>query len=362
MTSDIHDYRAQRVREVLRGDGLPSAMVVTDPANIYWLTGLASSHALVVVLPRRVVLITDNRYAERAHRSSSAVEVLINRDLFAGAAAVVGVDGAGQVVVEVDDISVASHSRLAQLLVGSRLVDSRGICEQLRAAKDADEVVALATACQISTQALNALVEYVVPGMTEIVIARHLEQLFGELGAEDRAFASIVASGPNSAIPHHEPTTREVGVGDVLKIDFGARVDGYHADCTRTFIVGGVPSPKLRDVHAAVEAAASAARAALQVGVQVAELDSIARSILRDAGFESYFTHGLGHGVGLRIHEAPLLAQGSAGTIADGSVVTIEPGVYLPGEFGVRIEDTCHVTADAVTILTDFPRNLARIA
>lgn len=152
-----------------------------------------------------------------------------------------------------------------------------------------------------------------------------------------------------------------IGDGDILKIDFGARFDGYHADCTRTFIVGGEATAQQLEIHAAVADAADSARAALRVGVEVAELYEIARNVLENYGYADRFTHGLGHGVGLQIHEAPLIGVGSAGTICDGSVVTIEPGVYLPDDFGVRIEDTCLVTTDGMTILTDFPRELARI-
>ncbi len=362
MVNTDYSNRAQRLRDRLRRDDLPPAMLISDPANVRWLTGLASSNAVAVLLGEAVVVVTDSRYSEQARGTGADVHVRIDRDLFAAAVSATTDAAMTSMTVEADALTVTEMARIAALADHVIVVESCGVVADLRIAKDASEVDALTRACEISTSALAKLASSVIPGMTEIVIARQLEQIFGELGADDRAFPTIVAAGPNSAVPHHEPTMREIAVGDILKVDFGARVDGYHADCTRTFVVGADPTVRNLEVHAAVAAAASAARDALCVGIEVAALDEIARDVLRAARLEQYFTHGLGHGVGLRIHEAPLLAKASAGTITDGSVVTIEPGVYLPGEFGVRIEDTCHVTADSVTILTDFPRDLARIA
>lgn len=359
--------RAQRLRDGLSAQGLPVAFLVTDLANVAWLTGLAASNAAAVLLPDSVVLVTDSRYRQQAQRTGAELDVRVERNLFATAADALLAAATPAFCVEADDLTVAALTALSEVVDRPqgpeiKLIQTSGVIERLRKSKDDHEIESLTRACEITTGALGELVHDVVPGMTEIAVARRLELLFGELGAQDRAFASIVATGPNSAVPHHEPTGRAIAVGDVLKIDCGAKVDGYHADCTRTFIVGGAPTARQREVHQAVADAAAAARDALVVGIEVAELDEIARAVLADAGFEQYFTHGLGHGVGLAIHESPLLAKSSAGTICDGAVVTIEPGVYLPGEFGVRIEDTCHVTSAAVTILTNFPRELARIA
>jgi len=353
--------RADQLRARLADEGLPPALLVVDLACVRWLTGLSSSNAAVVLLPDAVVLVTDGRYAATARGLQSHVDVRIDRRLFRVAVDALVEAGAASFVVDPQALSVSDLEQVRGLTHGCRIVFSQGQIEDLRGHKDAHEVELLTRACETSTAALGELLPEIAVGMTEIAVARRLEQLFGELGAQDRAFPSIVASGPNSAIPHHEPTNRMIAVGDVLKVDFGAQVDGYHADCTRTFIVGAAPTDRQRAVHEAVCDAAALARQALRVGIEVAELDAIARGVLADAGLEQHFTHGLGHGIGLQIHESPLLSKANAGTICDGAVVTIEPGVYLPGEFGVRIEDTCHVTTDATTILTNFPRELARI-
>ncbi len=356
--------RARRLSGLLAADGSADAFVVTDVVNVRWLTGLSSSNAAAVLRDDDVTVVTDARYVAQAESAGSGAEVIVGRSVLA-AAMKAAVEGRAQrVAVEADTLTLAEFALLQEAASAAsvEVMRTTGLVESLRSAKDPGEVDALATACDISVRALSTLVGEVAVGMTEIEVARRLEQLLGRFGAEDRAFPSIVATGPNSAVPHHDPTSRRIENGDILKIDFGARANGYHADCTRTFVVGSEPSPQQQEVHAAVAAAAAAARSELRVGVGVAHLYEVARGVLESLGLAERFTHGLGHGVGLQIHEAPLIAKGTAGTICDGSVVTIEPGVYLPGEFGVRIEDTCHVTTSATTILTDFPRELARIA
>jgi Xaa-Pro aminopeptidase len=181
-----------------------------------------------------------------------------------------------------------------------------------------------------------------------------------ERGAEALAFETIMASGPNSAIPHHRPTDRVVEAGDLVKIDFGARVDGYHADCTRTFVVGP-PSDWQSEIHAAVQASQAAGVEALRAGVPVAEVDQAARAVLEEAGWLKYFTTGLGHGVGLEIHEDPYVGARTAGKLSAGTTLTVEPGIYLPGRGGVRIEDTVLVE-ETPRVLTTLTTELLEIA
>ena len=340
------------------------ALIISDLNNVRWLTGLASSNAAALVTEAQVLLVTDSRYAQRAIAVDPLIDVVVYRAALATVLSAAIEAGVRTVGVEAESLSLASFEGLKTAIheTATELVATTGVIESLRATKDDSEVAALAMACTISTDALGALLPQIAPGMTEVQIARHLEFEMGKAGAQDRAFETIVATGPNSAIPHHVPGTRALAAGDFLKIDFGAMYDGYHADCTRTFIVGGEPTDRQVAVYEAVKAAASAARAALVPGIEVAQLDSIAREVLAESQLDELFTHGLGHGVGLAIHESPLLAASAAGTIPSGAVVTIEPGVYLPGEFGVRIEDTCHVTDSGVTILTEFTRELTRIA
>jgi Xaa-Pro aminopeptidase len=237
-------------------------------------------------------------------------------------------------------------------------VVTTGLVEGARAVKDRDEIASLARACDITVRALEVLMDEVRVGDTEIAVARRLEQLFGELGAEDRAFDTIVGSGPHSAIPHHQPGRRTLAAGDLVVVDCGARVDGYHADMTRTFVVGRDPEPWQAELHAAVERAQAAATAAYRAGAVARELDAIARGNLTESGLGDRFTHGLGHGVGLEIHEAPNVGARSTGTIGADMVITVEPGAYLPGRGGVRIEDTLVVSDAAPRILTEAPRGL----
>jgi Xaa-Pro aminopeptidase len=235
------------------------------------------------------------------------------------------------------------------------------LVEGLRATKDPSELAALERACSITATAFDLLREEIRPGSTEISLARRLEQVFGELGAEDRAFDTIVGGGPHSAIPHHQPGDRPLEPGDLLVIDAGARVEGYHADMTRTFVVGRPPAPWQSEIHGAVQAAQAAATAGYLDGADARGIDEIARGVVAQAGLADRFTHGLGHGVGLEIHEAPNIGMRSTGTIGSDMAITVEPGVYLPGRGGVRIEDTLVVTDTGPRILTEGPRDLLTV-
>jgi Xaa-Pro aminopeptidase len=230
--------------------------------------------------------------------------------------------------------------------------------ESLRAVKDDHEIALLREACAIGDQALLETLDRVAPGHTEREVARRLEACMVELGADGVAFDTIVATGSNSAIPHHRPTDREVERGDLLKIDFGALYRGYHADCTRTVVVGREPEGWQHDIYDVVRKAQRAGRNALAVGADVREVDAAARSVVAEAGYAEQFSHGLGHGVGLEIHEAPMLGPSASGRLADRTPVTVEPGIYLPGRGGVRIEDTLVVRDGAPDLLTTTPKDL----
>jgi Xaa-Pro dipeptidase len=249
---------------------------------------------------------------------------------------------------------------LAEAMGADRLVATRGLVEQLRRTKDDDEAGLIATACRMTQEALAGVLPWIRPGRTERQIAVRLERAMVDLGADRPAFDSIVAAGANSAVPHHQPGDAPLRAGDLLKIDCGARYRGYHADMTRTFVVGAEPDARQRDMHAAVAAAAAAGRALVAPGAAAAAVDAAARRELGE--WEPRFTHGLGHGLGLQIHEAPLLAARSADTIGRADVLTVEPGVYEPGFGGVRIEDTLLVTDTGAQCLTTMARDLVRLA
>ena len=205
---------------------------------------------------------------------------------------------------------------------------------------------------------MDALAQEMTVGASELMLARRLEQLFGELGAEDRAFDTIVGSGPHSAIPHHQPGQRTLARGDLVVVDAGARVDGYHADMTRTFLVAAQPAAWQSSIHGLVEQGQAAATAAYLPGSDARAVDAAAREVITAGGHGEDFTHGLGHGVGLQIHEAPLMGPRATGTLEADMAITVEPGIYLPGRGGVRIEDTLVVTDTGPRILTEAARDL----
>lgn len=347
-----------RLRALLAEAG-HAALYVSDLVNLRYLTGFTGSNgALLVPVHGDPVFFTDGRYRDQAATQLAAaglgdIEIVITRDLIGLAAGRAPAD----LAAETHLIDVDSWEKLG------RPEPSGPLVERLREIKDDAEIAALRRACEISVEALEALLVGPLAGRTEREIARDLEWRMLELGAEDRAFDTIVAAGENSAIPHHEPTDRVLARGDLLKIDFGARVDGYHADCTRTVVVGPAADWQ-REIHAAVKASQAAGVDRLRPGVPVADADAAARGSLEESGWLHAFTTGLGHGVGLRIHEDPFIGSAHPGRLDSRTVLTMEPGIYLPGRGGVRIEDTVLVTDHAhgePDVLTDMTRELLEI-
>ena len=335
-------------------------LLVTDPVNVRYLSGFTGSNGqlLLAADPLGDRLITDQRYDERAATTCPDLPRILDRDAIG--AALSAAPGAA-LLVEAAHLSWRQGRELTDRAaeVGVRLDDADGLVEALRLVKDPDEVRRLTEACRITQETLAWLfAEMVAPGVSERDLARTLERGFIDAGADGIAFPSIVASGPNAAIPHHEPTTRTLQPGDLLTIDCGAEVDGYHADHTRTVAIGHLDA-QLRRVHETVRTAQQLGREAVLAGAAAGEVDTAARAVIEEAGYGDAFLHGTGHGVGLRIHEAPSVSRGSAATLTPGMALTVEPGIYLSGRGGVRIEDTLVVTADAPAhALTDSPREL----
>ena len=338
--------RRDRTRAVVDG----RAFLTRDLPTIRYLTGFSGSNATLLIHARGSTLITDGRYRDQAQTETDDVAIVIDRDAMAAVLALhpgpISVDPG----VSVADADRLRHEGIDIGLVGPSLRD-------LRTVKDPQELAVLAEACSITARALEALATDISIGDSEIQVARRLESLFADFGADDRAFRTIVAAGPNSAIPHHQPTTRPLHAGDLLVIDCGALVGGYHADMTRTFLVGVEPVPWQQEIHGVVRQAQQAGIQAAVPGVTARDVDNSVRSVIASAGFGDSFTHGTGHGVGLQIHEPPMLTQGSVDSISAGSPITIEPGIYLPGRGGVRIEDTI-VVGDQTRVLTEAPRDL----
>jgi Xaa-Pro aminopeptidase len=349
--------RRSRLVEALAEREL-DGMFVTTLVNTRYLTGFTGSNgALLVPTSGDPVFFTDGRYRDQAADQLPDVEHVITRDLVGGAAERMA---GGTWGIESHTMSVDLHRQLDERAIGTTLAGTERIVERLREVKDEAEIGSLRRACDISTRALEQLLEGPLVGRTERQVARDLENRMLDLGAEAIAFETILAAGENSAIPHHSPTDRVLAHGDLLKIDFGARVDGYHADCTRTVVLGTADAWQ-REVHAAVLESQAAGVELLREGVDVGASDAAVRASLEAAGWLDRFTTGLGHGVGLQIHEDPFIAASHTGKLTSRTVLTMEPGIYVPGRGGVRIEDTVLVTAGAPEVLTTMTKDLLEI-
>ena len=355
---DVLAARRRRLSEHLAGREV-DACLISHPVNVTYLTGLVSSNAACLVGgDGQVVLATDDRYAEAA--TSLGVDVVTARDVVGALAEQAALHG-GRLAVEQHHLTMAQGRSVASMTDGRvELTDSEHAVESLRALKEPGEVAAVARACAISVAALGTLLAGPLTGRTEREIARDLEATMLRLGADGRAFDTIVAGGPNGAVPHHRPTDRPVRRGELLTIDFGATIAGYHADCTRTVLVGSTGDGWQHEIYEVVRDAQARGVAALAPDRPVAEVDAVARDVVAEAGYGAFFVHGLGHGVGLQIHEPPWLTSAGdpAATLPQRTTVTVEPGIYVPGKGGVRIEDTTSVGPDGVEVLTDYPTGL----
>jgi Xaa-Pro aminopeptidase len=357
---EVHDARRSRLREVMATADVDAALI-TRLVNVRYLVGFTGSNAGLLVTPTAAVLATDGRYTTQAGAESPDVELLVERECAPALVARAGADGVRRLAFEAHDVTVEGIETLVGIDGAPQLVALGHAVEELRQVKDDGELALLREACAIGDRALREVLGRIAPGQTEREVARLLETAMVDLGADGLAFETIVATGPNSAIPHHSPTGREIGRGDLLKIDFGARYQGYHADCTRTVVVGREPESWQREIHDVVRAAQRAGRHALTAGADVREVDAAARDVVTDAGYGDEFPHGLGHGVGLEIHEAPMMGVRATGRLRARTPVTVEPGVYLPGRGGVRIEDTLVVgdlEIDPPELLTRTPKDL----
>ncbi len=361
--------RAERLAALVAGEGLDQVIVgdLVRPgdsgldaiANARWLTGFTGTSALVVVGPQTRTFLTDFRYTERAEKQVddafdrvTATGRLIPElaKLLSGR---VGYDDAATSVANLDKLET-------ELGDGVELVPISGLVERLRRTKDGAELELIAEAARIADDAYETGLAAGLAGRSELEVAAAAHARIRELGAEP-SFPAIVAAGPNGALPHAEPSDRTIGQGELVVWDMGAMVDGYASDGTRTFAVGEI-SDEAREVYELVLAAQAAGLEAIRPGVDGTEADEAARSVIREAGREEQFGHGLGHGVGLEVHEAPVLSKRSEDTLGAGDVVTVEPGVYVPGEFGVRIEDLVVVTEDGYRNLSSLSKELRTVS
>ena len=341
--------RVERLRAKLE-----EPLLVSDQVNVRYLCGLDSSNAALVVEPERVRLFTDFRYGESARAVEGVEFVETKRDLFQSLA-----EGlTGRIGFEATSVTYERHARLHA--GGLELVPTYGAVEELRAVKDDGELDALRRASEITSEAIERFAEERFIGRTERELAWRMEQLQREIGGEAMSFSAVVASGPNSAKPHTTPGDREVQAGEILLVDTGCIVDGYCSDCTRTFATGSLPD----ELHRAYEVCLDAQLEGLEAvrpGASGPGVDAAARDRIEAAGFGDAFGHGLGHGVGLLVHESPRLARESRDTLEERMVVTVEPGIYLAGLGGIRIEDLVVVRDGEPEVLTSFTKDLISV-
>jgi Xaa-Pro aminopeptidase len=340
------------------------ALLVTHLTNVRYLSGFTGSAAMLLVTPDALLLVTDGRYELQAGDelavAGAAAEVSVARTTDEQHAVLTAaLPPSSRLGLEAGHVTWAEQRRYArEWSPGHELVPTDGLVERLRAVKDDGEVARVEAACAIADAALAATLPFLAEGPTEAAFALALDTEVRRLGAADVSFPTIVASGPNGARPHHEPGARTVVPGDLVVIDFGALVDGYHSDMTRTVAVGGHDrlGETGRRMVEVVRAAQAAGVAAVSAGTPAAEVDRACRDLIAEAGWGDAFVHGTGHGVGLDIHEDPRVSYASGATLDAGHVVTVEPGIYLPGAGGVRVEDTVVVTDSGCRVLTRAPK------
>ncbi|MEA2137036.1 MAG: Xaa-Pro aminopeptidase [Solirubrobacteraceae bacterium] len=339
------------------------ALVVTNVVHVRWLTGFTGSNALVVIGAAQKRFVTDFRYLTQAAEQLDEVwEREIATELLPRA--VEGLPAERPLRLGFDDahLTVKQHAQLAELAPeGVELVACAGIVEQLRAVKDAGEIDAIRAAARLADEALEEVLAGGIVGRSERDVALDIEFAMRRRGAQGVSFAPIVAAGKHSALVHAQPRDVAIAAGTLVVIDWGAHLDGYASDCTRTFATGGL-DPRDRAVYDLVLTAQEAALAAVRPGPTGKEIDAVARAIIDGAGHGEHFGHGLGHGVGLEVHEGPRLSKQGDAALAAGNVVTVEPGVYVPGAVGVRIEDLVVVTEDGCTVLSGLPKSLRVVA
>ena len=356
-----HEARIDRLRGLLPGAGV-DALLVTHLTNVRHLTGFTGSAGLLVVTPDDLVFVTDGRYDAQATRQvggalgGARIEITGSEQRRVVADAVAG---CGAVGLEAEHVSWAAKRRYAEdWFPGRDLIATSGLVEELRLVKDDAELVRMAAAAAVADAALAEVRHRLLEGPTEAEFGLELDTAMRRLGASSPSFETIVASGPNGALPHARPTDRRIGDGDIVVLDFGAVVDGYCSDMTRTLAVGRLTDVQSRMLEVVTEAQAAGV-AAVAAGVPAAEVDAACRAVIAEAGWGDAFTHGTGHGVGLDIHEAPRVAGSSDATLDAGQVVTVEPGVYLPEHGGVRVEDSLVVTTDGSRPLPLTPKLIA---
>ncbi|MBR3768747.1 MAG: aminopeptidase P family protein [Clostridia bacterium] len=336
------------------------AALIFSMENRRYFTQFPSSDGALLVYGGKALFFTDSRYTEAAAKCIGEDKVIDSSNLYEKLKEIFSVNGVKRIAVENDKLTLAEFDNLKEKLPEFEFVTSSALStaiEEIRIVKEASEVTKIKAAQKIAEDAFSHILTFIKEGMTEKEISLELDFYMLSHGAEAVSFETIAVAGKNSSMPHGVPGEYKIQKGDFITMDFGATVDGYHSDMTRTVCVGE-PSEKQKEVYETVLKAQNAALDVLHDGITGVEADKIARDIIENAGYGKNFGHGLGHGVGVEIHEAPNLSPRASHTLKEGHVVTVEPGIYLPGEFGVRIEDMAIITKDGCINLTNCPKEL----
>jgi Xaa-Pro aminopeptidase len=362
-----HRGRQQRLQNSLSTHRL-DALLVAHPPNVRYLCGFTGSAGVLVITEKKRVFFTDGRYTEQAGAEVQGARIVIaHKGPLAAAASWLSKHQkirsrlSSKIGIEGEHITVAARSRLAGALPsGFRLREAPALIEQARMVKDEEEIARLRSAVLLGASLFDRALETIRPGVRETEVAAEMEYAARKAGAQEMSFATIIASGERSALPHGRASQAAIPAQGFVVCDFGVILAGYCSDMTRTVYVGR-PSAEAREVYQAVQQAQQAAVDAVRPGISVGEVDGAARKSLQKSGLAKYFTHSTGHGVGLEIHEAPRLAAGQSQVLLPGMVITIEPGVYVPGKWGVRIEDVVVVTERGCEVLTPTSKELVAI-
>ncbi len=357
---DMVFMRIEKLQSLLRQSTQLDGALIVSPENRRYFTGFPSSDGYLLVSADRAVFVTDSRYFEAACQKAAGCEIVLQSTDRGQLKALFSEMGVRRIGIEASRMSLSAFARCTEMLAPLELSADNTLdllIHALRAVKTADEVERIECAQRIAEQAFAHICNFIEPGKTEREVALELDFFMLSHGAEALSFETIAVSGANSSKPHGVPGDKKIEPGDFVTMDFGAVVDGYHSDMTRTVAVGKV-SEKQKEVYAVVLEAQTEAVKVLKAGLPCCEADAAARGVIDRAGYGACFGHSTGHGVGIEIHERPNLAPRAKDALVTGNVVTVEPGIYLPGEFGVRTEDMAFITAEGCRNLTNCPKEL----
>ncbi|MBM4160827.1 MAG: aminopeptidase P family protein [Ignavibacteria bacterium] len=353
----MHEQRLHALRRSMSHASL-DGLLVTHLPHVRYLTGFSGSNGLCIITRRSQCFITDTRYRDQAKSEVKHFRIVTSRNsLFEAAAQEPAMARRMRLGFDSKHLSVAGWQSLKKHLRRIALVPTESFVDGLASIKDDSEIASIRRAVRISDEVFSLIIHLLKPGLSELDVAAEIGYLHRKLGAEADAFEPIVASGPRAAWPHARASAKRIRSGEVVILDFGCRVNGYNSDCTRTVAVGR-PSVRMRKVHQIVLDAQLRAVDAARGRIAARTLDAVARSYIKKMGYGKFFPHSLGHGLGLEVHEAPRISSLSKDFIQPGNVVTIEPGVYMPGLGGVRIEDAIIIREDDCSVLNRSPKEL----